>query len=317
MSINSVPVGHGGMPAVSVIIPTFNRAELVGDAIDSVLRQSFSDFELIVIDDGSTDRTAEVVGSFSDARLVFVRQENKGRSFARNRALRMARGKYIAFLDSDDIYLKEKLQMQVEFMEAHPLVGMIYTSAYCVDDRGAFLDKQHYFASAEGNIYKDIAFFRPVTITLPTVMVRREVFDAVGGFDEAMDRFEDTDLWRRIAKSHQVGVIKESTCVLRTHGENALQSQNPGKIAGSIDYYVAKIFREDADIDPSFLKQGASGLYEYYGSAFMSVPGWRHHGIALLKKSAGLSPRRVVAIVFAGARALAGSMLRQCTGRAK
>lgn len=287
-------------PIVSVIIPTYNRAEFVGAAIASVLGQTFSRFELIVIDDGSSDATDQVIRSFHDPRLTFVRQENQGRSAARNRAIRMARGKYIAFLDSDDEYLQDKLFLQVTYMEAHPEVGMLYTSAQCINADGEPLEQHTYKADIEGDIYRDVAFFRPVTITLPTVMLRREVLEAAGLFDEAMERFEDTDLWRRIAKRFRVGVIERSTCRLRTHPENELASQNPDRITAAIEYYVDKIFREDVDIDTAFLKRGASGLFEYYGKAFLTVPGWRRRGIQLLGRAIFLFPARAAHIMIAG-----------------
>lgn len=296
---------------VSIVIPTFNRAKFIGDAIISVLTQSFQNFELIIIDDGSTDSTVDIVNAFNDPRIILLRQQNSGRSVARNKGLRVARGRYIAFLDSDDVYLEGKLEIQAAYMDKYPEFGMIYTSAYCIDSKGKRLDEQPYFALAEGNIYKQIAFFQPLTITLPTVMIRREVLDAVGNFDEAMERFEDTDLWRRIAKRYQVGAINVPTCLLRTHEDNTLAAQDPKRIVEAVDYYAAKIFQEDADIDHNFLREGACRLYEYYAKALLSIPGWRYHGIYMLKKALSFRPDKSVAILFSGARAVLGSFVRQ------
>ena len=298
-------------PLVSVIIPTYNRAALVRDAVRSVLEQTFSDFELIVIDDGSTDGTDAVMAGFDDRRLFYIKQENRGRSAARNRALSRARGRFIAFLDSDDLYLKDKLEKQVAYMDRNPDVDMIYTSAICVDEAGRPLDKQIYTAEVEGDIYRQVAFFQPVTITLPTVMLRREVLDTIGNFDERMDRFEDTDLWRRIAKRFKVGILREPTCILKTHDDNALISQNPLKIIEAIDYYVNKILREDADVDAAFLRTGASRLYEYYGRAFLSVAGWRHYGVSLLGKAIKFQPSRSGGICLLACRTLLGSLVRR------
>jgi len=298
-------------PTVSIIIPTYNRAELIGKAISSVLVQSYGDFELIIVDDGSTDATADVVGSFHDSRIIFLKQENRGRSVARNRAIALSRGRYIAFLDSDDEYLEQKLELQVAYMDLHPDVGIVYTSAYCIDELGRSLDRHAYLASAAGNIYKEVAFFQPVTITLPTVMIRKEVLDSVGYFDEAMERFEDTDLWRRVAKKYYVGIIMEPTCRLRTHKQNALMAQDPEKIIKAIEYYVAKIFREDAELGVDWLREGASRLYEYYGKAFLSVPQWRFRGATLLMRSIALVPRRGIKILFAGLMVLSGSLVRR------
>lgn len=268
-------------PTVSIVIPTFNRAALVGEAISSVLGQSYSNFELIVVDDGSTDSTAEVVNSFSDRRLIFLSQENKGRSAARNRAITFARGKYIAFLDSDDLYLPGKLERQIDYMELHPDMGMTYTSALCIDGKGNLLPRK-YEATVSGRILEDIAFYIPVTITLPTVMVRREVFDAVGGFDEAMYRFEDTDMWRRISKSYCIGAIQEYTCKLRTHDGNSLMAQNPDQIRSALDYYAGKILREENDLSTLARRKGLAGIYFYYGGAIWMMSRWKDTGLRLL-----------------------------------
>ena len=269
------------VPTVSVVIPTFNRAGLIRDAIASVLKQSYSNLEVIVVDDGSTDSTAEVLNSFSDERLIFLRQENQGRSAARNRAIAQARGRYIAFLDSDDMYLEGKLQKQIDYMDSHPEIGMTYTSAICIDENGDSLPHK-YEATVSGMIHLDIAFFIPVTITLPTVMVRREVFDAVGGFDEAMYRFEDTDMWRRISKTYSIGAIQEYTCKLRTHGGNCLASQDPEQIRNALDYYASKILREDVEMSRIARRKGLAGIYFYYGGAICMMSHWKDTGLRLL-----------------------------------
>lgn len=277
------------MPKVSVILPTYNRERFVDEAIGSVLSQSFADFELIVVDDGSTDQTACRIDELRDPRLIYIFQENKGRSNARNRALAMARGDYIAFLDSDDAYLPDKLALQVAYMDNHPSVGMIYTSARCIDEDGNEL-QERYVASISGRIYKHIAFFQPVTITLPTVMARKELFTRVGGFDECMDRFEDTDMWRRLSKVTDIHAMIAETCRLRTHRDNHLKSQDPNEIASAIDYYAEKIRREDGDISRREIGRGLASLYVYYGYALLSVPTYAPVGGRLLWKAFWIWP---------------------------
>lgn len=287
-------------PVVSIIIPTFNRDKFIGAAVESILEQTYQDFEIIIVDDGSTDRTAEVIRLFPADKLIYIYQTNCGRSNARNYALSIARGRYIAFLDSDDLYLPGKLELQVNYMTEHPEVDMIYTSAYCMDENGNSIN-HHYDAKVSGRIYKDIAFFVPVTITLPTVMVRRKVFDKVGGFDEKMERFEDTDMWRRISKHFFIGAIAESTCKLRTHRDNSLISQDPQKIVKAVDYYASKIFRDDADVGIITLRKGVSTLYQYYGYALLTQSKWASLGRALLYKALAcwpLSPRLYVKVIY-------------------
>lgn len=269
-------------PLVSVIVPTYNRGRFILEAIDSVLSQEYPNFELFVIDDGSTDNTAAVVQAIDDPRLQYIQQDNRGRSNARNRALSLASGVFITFLDSDDLYLPGKISLQVEYLLKHPETGMIYTSAYCIDDDGNMLEHK-YEATVSGMIYEQIAFFQPVTITLPTVMARREVFEQVGGFDEKMHRFEDTDMWRRISKSYRIDALPIFTCKLRTHDDNSLRNQDATQIVAALRYYSQKISKEDVDISANIRNAGLARLYRYYGAAMMTVPAMLPTGMWLMR----------------------------------
>lgn len=267
-------------PRVSIIIPTYNRANFLGEAVASALGQDYQDIEVIVIDDGSTDETKAVLATFQDRRLVCVDQENAGRSRARNRAIAMARGEYITFLDSDDYYLPSKVGTQVAFLDANPQFGMAYMSGFCVDD-DRLSHHNTYRASLTGKLYAQIAFFRPLTITLPNVMVRREILEQVGGFDEAMQRFEDTDMWRRISKVTLIGGIDEIGSHIRTHAGNKIDSVDPETLVSAIDYYVQKIHTEDKDVDPLVLGAGIRRLYEFYARAMSTVKVFEPIGVRL------------------------------------
>jgi glycosyltransferase involved in cell wall biosynthesis len=260
-------------PTVSIVLPTYNRAKFIGQAVTSALGQTYDDIEVLVVDDGSVDDTSDIIGTFSDPRLKYIKlASNAGRSSARNKALQMARGNYIAFLDSDDYYLPQKIEMQVQFLNEHPDVDMVYTASACVDtDEGPI--QYFYRAPVSGKIYNEIAFFKPLTITLPTVMLRRGVLTTVGLFDEQMERFEDTDFWRRVAKHFNIAAIDEVTCHIRSHQGNHITSFEPASFKRAIEYYVEKIFREDRDIDPLIVGAGVRRLYELYGSALQGVPG--------------------------------------------
>lgn len=267
---------------VSVIIPTYNRAHFVVESIHSVLAQTYKNLEVIVVDDGSIDDTEELITAISDMRLRYIRQSNSGRSNARNHALSLARGKYITFLDSDDLYLPNKIELQVAYLKSHPGVGMVYTSAHCINDKSEMLTHK-YKASVSGIIYENIAFFIPVTITLPTVMTYKTIMDYVGGFDENLHRFEDTDMWRRISKHYRIDAIPEYTCLLRTHDDNSLLNQNPDEITLALECYAAKILKEDLEINISLRRKGLARLYKYYGHAFMSVAQFSDAGKSLLR----------------------------------
>lgn len=271
-------------PRVSVIIPTYNRADFIGEAVESVLKQGFVDFELIVIDDGSTDNTRTVLETFTDERLIVHFQPNSGRSHARNKGLRQARGEYITFLDSDDVYLPGKLAKSVAFLDAHSEFGMVYTAGSFIDDHGRSLHVI-YKAHDQGSIYSKIAFFTPLTILLPTVMVRSSVMAEVGEFDESLHRFEDTDMWRRIAKAYSIGALDEVTCLIRTHENNELASQDPDVLAAAVEQYIAKVLIDDADMPASVVSAGAHRLMRHYGINMQTVPSVAPQGQLLLDRS--------------------------------
>lgn len=271
---------------VSIIIPTYNRAHLIVESINSVLTQTYTNLEVIVVDDGSTDSTEELISAICDIRLRYIRQPNRGRSNARNHALSLSNGKYITFLDSDDLYLPNKIELQVAYLKSHPGVAMVYTSAHCINNNGEML-AQKYIASVSGLIYESIAFFIPVTVTLPTVMTYKNVMSHVGEFDENMHRFEDTDMWRRISKMYRIDAMPEYTCKLRTHDDNSLLNQNPEHISSALDYYAKKIIRDDREVNLAVRKKGLACLYRYYGCALITVPQFRGKGIKLLRIAFG------------------------------
>lgn len=202
------------MPKVSVIIPTYNRSDLLKLAISSVLSQSYTDYEIIVVDDGSTDNTRKVVESFNAEAIRYVYQNNMGRSAARNAGISSAKGQYIAFLDSDDIFLPSKLELQVKCLDSNPLCGLVYSYASNVDENGNSL-AYHYDGDLSGSVYPDMLYIRNNFITTPTVMVRANILSETGGFDESMHMCEDLDLWRRIARNHQVMQIRQSLAQVR------------------------------------------------------------------------------------------------------
>jgi len=250
------------VPRVSVIIPTYNRSFLCERAVKSVLDQTYTDFEVIVADDGSTDETRRAIEHLSD-KIRYLCLEHHGRSRARNRAIAKARGEYIAFLDSDDIFLPHTLARQVEHLDKNPDYGMVYGQAICFGENADVL--HIYQTGGSGWLYHEIAFLLPLTIVLCSVMVRRTVLEKVGGFDEQMERFEDTDMWRRISRQAQILAINEPLCKILSHDGNAMQ--HPRREFGCLRYYVRKIFDEDRDIDKAFRKRGAARLYHHYCKA--------------------------------------------------
>jgi glycosyltransferase involved in cell wall biosynthesis len=199
------------LPLVSVIIPTYNRSSLVLEAIDSVFRQTFTDFELIVVDDGSTDGTVEVFNPYK-GRFVYCRQNNQGVSVARNRGLRLARGQWIAFLDSDDYWLPEKLETQIRFFSHTPEALICQTEEIWIRNgrRVNPLKKHQKFS---GDIFAPS--LRLCLVSPSAVMIKKELFDRVGCFDETLPACEDYDLWLRISSKIPIYLIDQPLVVKR------------------------------------------------------------------------------------------------------
>jgi len=207
-------------PLISVIIPTYNRAAFLREAIDSVLAQTEKDFELLIVDDGSTDETRAVAESYGGPARYFF-QPNAGASVARNLGIKHAHGKFITFLDSDDLWLPKKLARQIEWMNAHPEIMLCYTDEIWIR-HGVRVNQKKIHAKAGGWIYPHCL---PRCIISPSsVLMRRELFEAVGVFDEQLPICEDYDLWLRVASRFEVGFLAEPLIVKR--GGHADQLSN-------------------------------------------------------------------------------------------
>jgi glycosyltransferase involved in cell wall biosynthesis len=201
-------------PRVSVVIATYNYGHYLAEAIESVLQQSYRDFELTVVDDGSTDDTKRVVTGFGQS-VQYVYQNNQGYSAARNVAIRQARGDMIAFLDADDVWLPEKLHVQLDYFDRHPEVGLLSANCYRIDAQGATLGTMPSPYSS-GWLFEPL-LLRGNPIRMPTVVVRRECFDEVGLFDESLRTTADWDMWLRLSRSYQFGYIDKPLAKYRVH----------------------------------------------------------------------------------------------------
>lgn len=200
------------IPAVSVVLPTYNRGYCLRRAVDSVLAQTFANFELIVIDDGSTDDTVQVIQSYDDPRIIYVQNEsNRGQPTRLNDGIRLARADLIAFQDSDDEWMPTKLARQVEAMRSLPPdVGMVYTDKWrCEPDRDKFHWKSPTTMPEDGIIFDQALDDRVYNIGPQSVLIRRTCFDKVGLFDENLYNFNDWDMFVRISRHFLFSHIPE------------------------------------------------------------------------------------------------------------
>lgn len=259
---------RGTMPKVSVIIPTYNRARYICRAVNSVLNQTITDHEIIIVDDGSTDNTKEVLAQY-DNRIVYLPQSNKGISASRNRGISAARGKYIAFLDSDDWWAPEKLAEQVKVLDANPKVGIVYSRMPIVNEKGKKLGTKP--AGVSGKNFKELL---EVWGDLPTstVMTRRECLDRVGVFDCTLPPVEDIDLWLRISQFYDLYEIEGKVLAYYfRHSEQTTASRI--KVHNGLVKIYRKILNTFDDIPRDlFIKRVAMSQYtlsrEYYFEKF-------------------------------------------------
>lgn len=208
---------------VSVIIPTYNRAHFVSEAIDSVLNQTFNDFELMVVDNYSADNTEAVVSSYNDKRIRYFKNQNNGFvSINRNYGIEKSQGEYIAFLDDDDLWLPEKLEKQVELLDSNKALGLIYSDCYVIEADG--VPEVTYLAHRKpvrGHAFNEL--FQSNPIPMLTVIIRREVLDKVGGFNPLYKIAQDYDLWLRIGEYYPLDFIGQPLAKYRVHRESSFQ----------------------------------------------------------------------------------------------
>lgn len=189
------------MAVISVITPTYNRADFLPAAISSVLAQTYEDFELIVVDDGSSDDTRSVIKPFlEDKRVKYFYQENQGQSFARNYALAQSSGEFIAFLDSDDVWYPDKLEKQLRVFSAHPDSDIVHGDETQINERGKVVSLKN-MRRYSGCITPQLLADNSVSIT--TALVKRRCFDEMGGFDTSVSVADDYDLWLRFSAKYR------------------------------------------------------------------------------------------------------------------
>lgn len=228
-------------PLVSVIIPTYNSAAYLREAIDSVFNQTFTDYELIIVDDGSKDNSPEIAREYGD-RIICVRQANAGVSAARNAGLRRARGRYVAFLDADDIWLPDKLSVQVAHLQANPSVKISGSSFHLIDGTGALLRTVRITPPGREDLLRELLLHG--YYTLPSAMVvEREAMERVGGFDETIHGVEDRDLWLRMVKAYDYRYITEPLIRYRLHAGN--ETKNLAKMLRNHRLFIDKHFARE------------------------------------------------------------------------
>lgn len=250
-------------PLVSVVIPTYNYASFLPEAVQSVLAQTFTDFEIIVVDGGSTDNTREVVAEFGDQiRYIYSPSPNPNNS--RNVGILAAKGCYIALLDADDKWLPEKLALQVSLLESSPRVGLVYAGVYLFEsETGAVVGYHPLGRCHRGRVLREL--YRWQFVPSPTPLIRREVFEKVGLFDEQTLGADDWEMWLRIAAHYELDFVPRSLALYRVHPSAAGK-----KSAEQYEQDIVTFFIQSAKKYPELRP-----LLAWRLSSFAEGMGWR------------------------------------------
>lgn len=248
------------MPLISVIIPAYNNEKTIRETIESVLNQTFSDFELIIINDGATDSTLEIVSSIQDPRIKVFSYPNAGVSVSRNRGFQLASGKFISFLDADDLWTPNKLELQLEALQSNPEAAVAYSWLDRIDESGQFLTKGNY-RNFTGNVYEHLVE-QNFLETASNPLICAEALKAVGDFNSELTPAEDWDMFLRLAEHYHFVVVPRPQILYRVSA-NA-QSTNMLKM----EAVGRQIRKKIADRAPEHLQQinriAIKRRYKYY-----------------------------------------------------
>ncbi len=235
------------MPTVSVIIPTYNRAAHLIEAIESVLAQTYRDFEILVVDDGSTDDTEAALAPYM-SRIRYFKQDNSGVSVARNRGMLAAGGEYIAFLDSDDLWYPEKLEKQIAFMRNRPEIGMCYTDYFLSDDPNKAPQSRMNVHQADQRSLAEILSKGSINLT-STIVFHRGLLSQIGLMDSTLFAAEDYDFWWRIIHHTRTAFLDEILVFYREHPNRSIKS--PRMLYGNVRANSIQLARWNGIMEPT------------------------------------------------------------------
>lgn len=267
------------MPAISVIIPVHNGEKTIAETVQSVLNQSFSDFELIVVNSGSSDRTAAQLATFSDPRIQVVTCPKATAAANRNRGVSHSSGDYVAFLDADDLWSPQKLALQYQALQDHPEAAVAYCWTNCIDVQGKYL-RHCSFVYWTGNVLPYLLLDDFIG-SGSNVLIQQQAFVDVGGFDEQLTNAEDTDLWLRLAAKYAFTVVPSPQVFYRVSLNSKSSNLTP------LEACNLKIIERSFAAAPAalhYLKpHRVANLYKYLAYKSLDVLPGQHHPLRVTR----------------------------------
>ncbi len=267
------------MLLISVIIPVYNSENTIRETIESVLNQSFTDFELIVINDGSQDSTLEIISRIQDHRLKVFSYPNAGVSASRNRGIAQASGDFIAFLDSDDLWTSDKLESQLQVLQANPNAGVAYSWTDYIDRSGKFVCPGNY-VTANGNVYEQL-LLQNFLENGSTPLIRREALIKVGNFDESLFGPEDWDMYLRLAANYHFVTVPKVQVLYRISANSI--SSNVFRQASECLKVIERAFNQAPTSLQHMKKVSISNIYQYLVFKTLESYPNRKQGLAAAK----------------------------------
>ena len=247
------------MAMISVVIPVYNGEKTIRETIESVLKQSLSDFELIVINDGSTDSTLDIVSSIKDSRIKIFSYPNAGLATSQNRGIANASGEFISFIDADDLWTPDKLELQLKALQENPLAAVAYSWTDLIDESSQFIRPSSHI-TVNGDVYARLLLINFLE-NGSNPLIRKEALIKVGGFDESLLRAADWDMWLRLAASYHFVTVPSAQILYRLSANS--MSENVHKQAGYRIKVLQKAFA-NAPESLQYLRQCSfSNMYKY------------------------------------------------------
>jgi len=276
-----------GNVKISAIVPVYNCARYVGKAIESIFAQTHPASEIIVVDDGSTDGTRDALERYKSS-ITYIYQKNAGEPAARNTGMRHSSGDYIAYLDADDLWMPDKLELQLQYLKTHPNCDLVYTDMMTFDDQGII---EHSVRAARGRVYCSgkifPQLFRETLFGSGSVLFRKEAAEKVGGFDETFLVGSDYEMWLRMARHFDFGYVDKPLLMYRQHPE--MSTQKLGKIPqGGIPWQV-KVLKRTLELFPEVRRElGNSAINERLAVPYMWL------GRSLMDRGDHVEARRLI-----------------------